>query len=88
MICLLSCPKGSNLNYRFAPLTPDMDILNIGVGKGYCTQNLAALGCRVSVLDISCAALNKVKNITAGTYLANALHKIPKNHFDIAISFL
>jgi len=69
-------------------LIPDADVLNIGVGKGYCTQNLAALGCRVSVLDISCAALNKVKDITAGTYLSNALHKISENHFDIAISFL
>ncbi|SLM30967.1 hypothetical protein MTBBW1_2560008 [Desulfamplus magnetovallimortis] len=66
----------------------DINVLNIGVGKGHCTRNLAALGCRVSALDISSAALNKVKDITAGTYLANALNKIPENHFDIAISFL
>jgi len=69
-------------------LIPGINVLNIGVGKGYCTQNLAALGCKVSVLDISSAALKKVKNIATRTYLANALHQIPENGFDIAISFL
>ena len=69
-------------------LEPGVTVLNIGVGQGHCTRNLAALGCNVSVLDISSFALDKVRNVICAGYLAAALDDIPANTFDLALSFL
>lgn len=41
-------------------------VLNIGVGEGHDTRDLAGAGCQVDVLDISPLALRKVAEITRG----------------------
>jgi len=75
-------------------LAPGLNVLNIGVGQGHCTRNLAGLGCRVAVLDISPLALEKVREATWAGYLAGNLEKtpseggLPENSFDLALSFL
>jgi len=66
----------------------DRNVLNIGVGKGHCTRNLAKRGCKVSVLDISPVAVANVQEVITAGYLASDLDQIPPNHFDLAISFL
>lgn len=62
-------------------------VLNIGVGMGYCTHNLAKLGLTVHALDISKAALESVKDV-AVCWTPDKLHNLPKNFFDVAISNL
>ncbi len=69
-------------------LEPGTAVLNIGVGQGHCTRNLAALGCVVSVLDISPLALGKVKDVVSAGYLARELDLLPDDSFDVALSFL
>lgn len=69
-------------------LKPGAKVLNIGVGKGLCTKALVDLGCKVSALDISTHALDKVQTICERTYLHSQLPEMPKNYFDVAISHL
>jgi SAM-dependent methyltransferase len=68
-------------------LQPGVDVLNIGVGLGRCTRELAALGCAVSALDISPVAVERVKDVATG-YLASDLGSLPANRFDLALSHL
>lgn len=63
-------------------------ILNIGVGMGYCTQKLAATGAEIDAHDISEVALERVIPYTTNRYLSTDLEKLPRNHYDIAISHL
>lgn len=69
-------------------LLPGTAVLNIGVGKGYCTRHLAERGCLVSALDISPLALAKVADVIQAGYLAEALQELPAAAFDLALSFL
>jgi len=69
-------------------IVPGADVLNIGVGKGFCTRDLAKAGCRVSALDISEHALGKVADVIQAGYLASGLDKLPREEFDTALSFL
>lgn len=69
-------------------LEPGRWVLNIGVGQGHCTRALAARGCEVSALDISPHALDKVRPVIRAGYLATALSELPRNVFDLALSFL
>jgi len=64
------------------------NILNIGVGMGYCTKELDDVGVLVDVLDISEKALEKVMDITQNQFLASNLSEIPKRKYDLAISHL
>jgi SAM-dependent methyltransferase len=68
-------------------LKPGAEILNIGVGLGVCTRGLSARGCKVSVLDISSIAIERVKDVATG-YLASDLPSLPSNGFDAALSHL
>jgi 2-polyprenyl-3-methyl-5-hydroxy-6-metoxy-1,4-benzoquinol methylase len=62
-------------------------VLNVGVGMGRCTRELADRGCLVSVLDISPAAVERVADVAAG-YLATELDGLPVDAFDVALSHL
>lgn len=66
-------------------LKPGLRVLNIGVGLGRDTRELVALGCNVSVLDISETALERVKDVAAG-WIDPA--QLPDNTFDLALSHL
>jgi 2-polyprenyl-3-methyl-5-hydroxy-6-metoxy-1,4-benzoquinol methylase len=68
-------------------LVPGAQALNIGVGLGRCTRDLAERGCAVSVLDISPAAVERVSDVAAG-YLADNLSSLPSGRFDVALSHL
>ncbi len=69
-------------------IRPGKVVLNIGIGLGYCTQDLVSQQAVVHVLDISTVALEKVKPIVAGTWLPGQLDELPSNYFDLAISHL
>lgn len=66
---------------------PGAVVLNIGVGQGTCTRDLAAKGCIVHALDIAPAALARVADVAKG-YLADNLDSLPSNTFDLAVSHL
>lgn len=64
-------------------------VLNIGVGLGYCTRELARRGCKVDVLDISRIAINGVHDvIERGWQPSQLASEFPKEKFDLAISNL
>jgi SAM-dependent methyltransferase len=69
-------------------LKPNLNVLNIGVGMGVCTKELVDFGCVVDVLDISDKAIEKVKDITNKQYLASFEHALPRNRYDLVISYL
>ena len=69
-------------------LKENIKVLNIGVGLGVCTKELVDMGCTVDVLDISDIAITKVKNITRKQYLASYEFGLPKNEYDLVISYL
>jgi SAM-dependent methyltransferase len=68
-------------------LVPGATVLEIGVGLGYCTRALFDRGCEVHTLDISAAALDRVKEF-ATTWIASELDRLPEDKFDVAISHL
>jgi 2-polyprenyl-3-methyl-5-hydroxy-6-metoxy-1,4-benzoquinol methylase len=68
-------------------LVPGTKVLNVGVGTGTCTRELADLKLTVHALDISKTALARVKEI-ATVWTPDKLAKLPQNYFDLAISFL
>lgn len=69
-------------------LKENIKVLNIGVGLGTCTKELVDMGCIIDVLDISDIAIEKVKNITRKQFLATYEYGLPKNYYDLAISYL
>jgi len=88
---LLSGNRGSDIWERLRitnEVCAGRKILNIGVGLGYCTTEMANLGVDVNVLDISQAALDRVKEVVDKTWLPENLSLLPKNYFDLAISNL
>lgn len=62
-------------------------ILEIGVGEGVATREMAGLGKEIHVVDISKAALERVKDIATCWHLSE-INELPKDHFDLAISHL
>jgi 2-polyprenyl-3-methyl-5-hydroxy-6-metoxy-1,4-benzoquinol methylase len=78
--------------YDLKSLIKDSDkklkILNVGVGRGGCTKELAKNGHLVSALDISSAALEKVAKYVQQTYLANDVKTLPTSEFDLIIHHL
>lgn len=69
-------------------LTPEIKVLNIGVGLGRDTRELHDRKAIVDVLDISEAALERVKSITRNRFLSSNLSGLPINEYDIAVSHL
>jgi SAM-dependent methyltransferase len=62
-------------------------ILEIGVGLGICTKDLHALGFKISCLDISDKALERVKAFVAAKYKPDILFRLPLWEFDLVISY-
>ena len=67
---------------------PGMDVLNIGVGLGHCTRGFVAAGCNMYVMDICEEAVNKVANVTSGSFLHEKSSELPDSKFDLIYSFL
>ena len=61
---------------------PNTRLLNIGIGKGYCTKHWVEHGCLVSVLDISEVAIQRVRNIIEAAYTDSNIEDLPTNYFD------
>jgi len=57
------------LNIRELLLCKGLSVLNVGVGEGYCEEDLARNGHFVDSLDISRSALERVSRFTAHAYL-------------------
>ena len=68
-------------------INKSMNVLNIGVGLGYCTRELSK-HCNAYALDICEEAINKVSDCIVKGYLHERLEELPDNHFDIVYSFL
>lgn len=68
-------------------IRPNAVVLNIGVGLGYCTRDLWARGCKVTALDISPIALQRIADI-AVPWNASEVHSLPARSFDLALSHL
>lgn len=85
---------GSNLYYVWTPmnimdkLTPDIKVLNIGVGMGKDTREIANVSTTVDVLDISQIALDRVKTVTRNQYLSSNINTLPESEYDLAVSHL
>ena len=69
-------------------LSPNNNILNIGVGLGGETRELIKRNVIIDVLDISETALERVKNITRNQYLSSNINNLPINEYDIVVSHL
>jgi 2-polyprenyl-3-methyl-5-hydroxy-6-metoxy-1,4-benzoquinol methylase len=69
-------------------LKPGVIVLNVGVGFGHCTRQLANMGCIVDVLDIAPAALERVDGFVRNGYLASGLNRLPSDTYDVALSHL
>lgn len=69
-------------------IAPGRQVLNIGVGEGYCTRELAERGCHVHALDISRIALEKIRDCVDATWSPSDLSRLPSDTFDLAISHL
>ena len=67
---------------------PGANVLNIGVGLGYCTKALVDQGCQVHAMDISSVALSKVKNIVDRVWEPTQYAEMPTDFFDLALSYL
>jgi SAM-dependent methyltransferase len=63
-------------------------VLEIGVGLGTATHEMAARGCEVSVLDICLRAIETVADCIKFGYLHREVKLLPSDHFDLAISHL
>jgi SAM-dependent methyltransferase len=69
-------------------ITPNLKVLNIGVGLGVETNQLSSKKVIIDALDISEAALNRVKGVARKCYLASAIDELPVDEYDIAVSHL
>jgi len=67
---------------------PEAVVLNIGIGLGFCTKELVHRGCATYVLDISQTAVDRVKDVVKGYWLATDVGKIPGGMFDVVVSNL
>lgn len=63
-------------------------VLNIGVGLGFCTNELVKAGCVVDVLDISPVALERVSKIVRKAWLPSQFESMPIDYYDLIISHL
>ena len=88
---LVSDGNGSNL-WRslniFNRILKRTKVLEIGVGQGSDIRKINEAGSNVYALDISQQAIDKVKDIIKGSWLAENIDTLPSNFFDVVISHL
>jgi UDP-N-acetylglucosamine 4,6-dehydratase/5-epimerase len=65
-------------------IVPGMRVLEIGCGLGYVTQGFAEIA-KISVLDISDSALDRVRPICESVYHINDVESLPTDYFDLII---
>jgi SAM-dependent methyltransferase len=65
-------------------LVPDMRVLEIGCGLGYVTAGFAEIA-KISVLDISDSALDRVRPICESVYHVDDVASLPTDYFDLII---
>lgn len=65
-------------------LLPDSKILEVGIGMGYVTESLSKIS-KVSAIDISDVALDRVKKFCEYVFRSNQTDKLPKNYYDLII---
>jgi 2-polyprenyl-3-methyl-5-hydroxy-6-metoxy-1,4-benzoquinol methylase len=63
---------------------PGMRVLEIGCGLGYVTQGFSEK-VKISVLDISQTALDRVRSMCENVYHINDVETLPTNYFDLII---
>ena len=63
---------------------PNMQVLEIGCGLGYVTQEFAKTA-KISVVDISCTALDRVRPWCEKVYLVDDINTLPSDYFDLII---
>lgn len=66
-------------------IKPGINVLEMGVGLGYVTKGLYEDGMKVTALDISTIALERVNNYCEDIYLTGDLDKLQSDYFDIII---
>ena len=64
------------------------EVLEIGVGLGHCTRELAAAGVRVSVLDTCPAALARVRDVAYRLYRHRWANSLLSDTFDLVFCHL
>jgi len=69
-------------------IIPGTIVLNIGVGLGYDTFELAKHGCIIDALDISETALARVMIVVSRIWLTSQIQDLPPNTYDLVISHL
>lgn len=78
-----------NKHFKFSHLLKnDINLLNIGVGLGFCTKAYSDIGCNVYALDICQNALDRVLPYTKGCFLHKNADSLPSDFFDVAVSYL
>jgi nucleoside-diphosphate-sugar epimerase len=65
-------------------IVPGMRVLEIGCGLGYVTQGFAEIA-KISVLDISDSALDRVRPICESVYHINDVESLPTDYFDLIV---
>jgi SAM-dependent methyltransferase len=65
-------------------IVPGMRVLEIGCGLGYVTEGFAKIA-KISVLDISDSALDRVRPICESVYHINDVESLPSDYFDLII---
>ena len=65
-------------------IVPGMRVLEIGCGLGYVTQGFAEIA-KISVLDISDSALDRVRPICESVYHIDNVESLPSDYFDLII---
>jgi SAM-dependent methyltransferase len=63
---------------------PDMHVLEIGCGLGYVTQGFSKIA-KISVLDISETALDRVRPFCESVYHIDDVKSLPTDYFDLII---
>lgn len=63
----------------------NINVLEVGVGLGYVTKGLFEQNIKVSAIDISDIALQRVEEYCENIYSLNDLEKLPTDYFDIII---
>jgi SAM-dependent methyltransferase len=65
-------------------IVPGICVLEIGCGLGYVTKGFSEIA-KISVLDISQSALDRVRAICENVYHIDEIDLLPSNYFDLII---